>query len=225
MFVTISVNAQAALFVLLFGDKVASEKFHLSLDIGANYSTLEGYEDGNGKLGLHFGLGTHLMLSERWYLAPEFKPLSPRGATDLENPIEVPAELNVKDSKSDLTLSYIDVPVLVQHRFPNGFYISAGPQISFLTGAKQQTEFELDTGTMIDVEEDVKKYFNNIDYSFPVEIAYALKDKRGGKGLDIRARYSYGFNDLFDDVEGASANASVFQFILTFPFVENVGSE
>lgn len=31
---SISLNAQAALFAILFGDKVASEKFNISLELG-----------------------------------------------------------------------------------------------------------------------------------------------------------------------------------------------
>ena len=39
-------HSQAALFVLIFGDKVASEKFHLSLDAGVNISQMPGLNNG-----------------------------------------------------------------------------------------------------------------------------------------------------------------------------------
>ena len=35
-------KAQAAILALIFGDKVASEKFHLSVDLGMNFSSLTG---------------------------------------------------------------------------------------------------------------------------------------------------------------------------------------
>ena len=41
-----SVYAQAALIALLFGDKVATENFHLSVDIGINISSLPKLEQG-----------------------------------------------------------------------------------------------------------------------------------------------------------------------------------
>ncbi|MCZ6520034.1 MAG: hypothetical protein O6848_00880, partial [Bacteroidetes bacterium] len=62
--------------------------------------------------------------------------------------------------------------------------------------------------------------FESIDFSFPLEIGYAFKNPRGGKGMDIRVRYSYGFNEVFDSSVNQSANLSTFQFILAFPFVE-----
>ena len=46
---TTRVNAQAALLVLLFGDKVASENFYFSLKLGANYSNLTGIDNTTAK--------------------------------------------------------------------------------------------------------------------------------------------------------------------------------
>jgi len=77
--ITHRVNGQAALFILLFGDKVASQKFHLSMHGGINISNFCGLDDGKSLIGLYFGLGSHLKLSDNWYLVPEFKPVSTKG--------------------------------------------------------------------------------------------------------------------------------------------------
>ena len=219
------IKAQAALFVLIFGDKVASENFHLSLDVGLNVSQMSGFNDGKILVGLNFGLGTHIKLNDRWFLAPEFKPLSPKGARDVSNPIELPTEFEGSGSNSKIKLNYIEVPVLIQHRLPIGLYFSAGPQFSFLSSASQQTEITLTNGTVVDIEQDLKDDFKGFDWGFPVEIGYAWKDKRKGKGLDLRVRYAYGFNEVFEETTSRSANHSTFQFMLTFPFVENVSKE
>ncbi|MDH3710182.1 MAG: PorT family protein [Cyclobacteriaceae bacterium] len=213
-------QAQAALFILIFGDKVASENFHLSLDIGLNAAKMSGFDDGKSLIGLNFGLGTHIKINDRWYLAPEFKPLSPKGARDVANPIDLDEQFEVDETNSKIKLNYIEVPLLVQYRLPAGWYFSAGPQLSFLTSAKQETEIILTSGTLVDVEQDLKDNFKSFDWSIPVEVGYAFKEKRGGKGIDLRLRYTYGFNDVFESGTDLSANHSTFQFILTFPFVE-----
>lgn len=80
---TAKVKSQAALLALIFGDKVASEKFHLSVDLGMNFASMPGLEKQNGTHGFYFGLGTFIKLNDKWALTPEFKPLSPRGAKDV----------------------------------------------------------------------------------------------------------------------------------------------
>ena len=213
-------NAQAALFILILGDKVASEEFHLSLDAGLNYSSLNGYDDGNSALGPNFGLGTHIKLSDRWHLAPEIKFLSRRGIKDVEIPVTIPPEFEDSETTSRISLNYIDIPILVQYKFENGLYFSAGPQISFLTEALQKTGVVLANGNTVDIEQDLKDNFSGIDYSFPVEIAYGIKSVRGGKGVDFRLRYLYGLSEVFESNTGLSANHSMLQFFVTLPFVE-----
>lgn len=213
-------QAQAALFILIFGDKVASENFHLSLDIGLNAAQMSGFDDGKSLIGLNFGLGTHIKINDRWYLAPEFKPLSRKGARDVANPIDLDEQFDVDETTSKIKLNYIELPLLVQYRLPAGWYFSAGPQLSFLTSAKQETEIILTSGTLVDLEQDLDDNFESFNWSVPVEVGYAFKEKRGGKGLDLRLRYTYGFNEVFESDTGLSANHSTFQFILTFPFVE-----
>lgn len=214
-------HAQAALFILIFGDKVASEEFHLSLDAGLNFSTLNGYDDGKMRIGINFGLGTHFKLSDHWHLAPEVKFLSRRGVHDVENPITIPEEFETSDIQSDIVFNYIDVPILAQYKFENGLYFSTGPQISFLTEAKQKTEIILDNGNSVDVEQNLKDYFSNVSFSFPVEIAFGIKSIRGTDGgVDFRLRYLYSLNEVFESKTNLSANHSMFQFFITLPFVK-----
>ena len=215
-----SANSQAALFILLFGEKVASENFYLSMDFGLNFSNLQGYEDGSMLIGPNFGLGTHIKLSDSWYLNPEFKPLSSRGVSDVINPIPLPPEYADSETGSDVRLRYMEIPILAQYRLENGLYFSAGPQISFLSRARQLTEIVLPSGVIVDVEQDIKDDFNGIDYSVPVEIGYQLAKPLAGKGVEVRLRYNHGLNDVFKDSNISSANNSSFQFFLTFPFIE-----
>jgi hypothetical protein len=213
---------QAALIVLILGDKVATEEFHLSIDGALNLSNFTGIEESKMGAGVNFGLGTHIKMGEKWHLKPEFKPLSRKKATSI-NPIStVPGELTNIDSK--VTLNYIDVPVLLQYNVTPQLYFSAGPQVSFLTGANQFSTGELENGRESTIKIDTKSFFNSVDFSFPVEAGYTvhLATKRSTSTMDVNifGRYEYGFLDVFKNPEDGSSKISLFQVGLSLPFIK-----
>jgi hypothetical protein len=213
-------HGQAALLVLILGDKVATEKFHLSIDGALNLSSLQNPGLGKNSLGVNFGLGTHLKLGERWFLETDFKPLSQKGAKSV-NPI-VPIPPDIETSNTSLKLNYIDIPFLLQYKFGSELFIAVGPQISFLTNASQNSE-GVSSGRNISTEQDIKSLFNNIDYSIAAELRYSLSIKRKGIKVDVDtfARYSYGLSEIFKDSATGSAKISNFQFGLSFPFIKS----
>lgn len=213
-----SVYAQAALIALLFGDKVATENFHLSVDIGMNISSLPNLEQGGSTTGLYFGLGTFIKLNDTWALTPEFKPLSPRGATNV-NPINNYSSL-LSDPSYDISLRFIDVPILIQRKINNKFFISAGPQISFLTGASQISTGRLQNGNNAELSVDVKSTFESIYLSLPLEIGYSFTDLMKGKAADLKIRYNFGLNEMIADSSYGSSNGSTVQIFLSFPFIK-----
>lgn len=213
---------QAALIVLILGDKVATEEFHLSIDGAINLSDFTGIDGSKMGGGVNFGLGTHIKLGEKWHLKPEFKPLSRKKATSINPITAVPGELTSTDSK--VTLNYIDIPVLLQYNVTPQLYFSAGPQVSFLTGANQFTTGDLEEGRESIIKIDTKSFFNSVDFSFPVEAGYTvhLATKRSSSTMDINifGRYEYGFLDVFKDPEDGSSKISMFQIGLSMPFIK-----
>jgi hypothetical protein len=227
-FLTIPIAAsygQAALIVLILGDKVATEQFHLSIDGALNLSSFTGIEEAKMGAGVNFGLGTHIKLGEKWHLKPEFKPLSRKKATSINtiNSVPgVPGEFTIKESK--LTLNYLDIPVLLQYNITPQFYLSAGPQVSFLTGANQFSTGDLSDGKESTIKIDVKSYFQTVNVSFPVEAGYTLRlaTKRSTSKMDINifARYEYDFLEIFKDPATGSSKISLFQIGLSMPFIK-----
>ncbi len=213
---------QAALIVLILGDKVATEQFHLSIDGAINISALPGLDAGKTCGGVNFGLGTHIKLGDKWHLKPEFKPLSRKGAKSI-NPISsVPGEIEIDETK--LKLNYLDIPVLLQYNITPKLFVSAGPQISILTGVNQISFGTKADGAETSVKIDTKSYFNKTNFSFPVEAGYtvSLATKRSTSKLDINifARYEYGFIQVFKDPAVGSSNISLFQIGLSLPFIK-----
>ena len=203
---------------LLFGDRVASEKFHLSLDLGANYSSLPGIKNQQGVFGVYFGLGTNIKLNEKWALTPEFKPLSPRGARQV--PPLNDYSLVLTDPQYEIALNFIDVPILLQYRPGTKWLFSTGPQISFLTRANQLAEGKLPNGNSVSISESIKSSFHKVYFAVPLEVGYRLSSARKGKGLNVKMRYNIGVSDMISNTSYGSSTGSTFQFFLSFPFIK-----
>ena len=212
------VNAQAALIVLLVGDKVATEKFHLSVDAGLNIASLPGLKNQQATHGLYFGLGTFIKLNEKWALTPEFKPLSPRGANQVVPLRDYATSLSSATYRFEL--NYIDVPLLVQYKLSEKLFASAGPQISFLTSATQIASGNIPAGTAVEIKEKMKSNFSATYFSFPIEAGYHLSDARKGKGMDVKIRYAVGLSNMIAATNYGSSNGSTFQVFLSFPFIK-----
>src|SRR5450759_4227685 len=108
----------ASLF-LLFTAK--AQDVHFGVKGGLNISQLH-FSDNtstNSKAGLHLGVLAHIHLTKTWAIQPEFF-YSMEGAK------------NVGNSGVTYNLNYLNVPVLLQYMFENGFRLEGGPQIGFL---------------------------------------------------------------------------------------------
>ena len=211
-------QGQAALLVLIFGDKAATENFHFTLDLGVNVATLPGLSTGSAVVNPYFGLGTYIKINDNWAFVPEFKPLSPRGADGVRSLVDSVNNPAISDADVKYKFSYIDIPMQIQRNLGPKFYVRAGPQVSFLTGASIEAKGGLISGQEFTTSEDIKGDLSPIDVAFPIDVGYRIVKARGFKGIDVRARYCPGFIEVFED-SPLSSNNNMFQFFLSFPFV------
>jgi hypothetical protein len=222
--ITLSASyGQAGLLVLILGDKVATENFYLSIDGALNISTLPGLAEYKTIVGVNYGLGVHIKLGEKWFLKPEFKPLSRKGATKVNPITSVSGDITLDETK--IKMNYIDFPLLVQYNVTPKLFISAGPQISFVTDANQYVYGTQQDGLETTVKVTTKSFFNKTNFSFPVEAGYCftLTNKKSTSKLNVNvfARYEYGFLEIFKDPAVGSANISLFQIGLSLPFIKS----
>ena len=128
-------------------------------------------------------------------------------------------DLLVDPESSDWKLSYIDIPVLLKVRLGDRFRISAGPQVSILTGATDTYMSSPIDGTVLTTELDIKLEINTIDAGAVIDFEYILAPTKGGKGINLYVRYYKGFIDLLKENSGDRFTTSMIQFGATFPFV------
>src|SRR4029077_5243598 len=79
-------------------------------------------------------------------------------------------------------LNYINVPVLGQYMFADGFRLQTGPQVGILTTAKTQNG---------DLEVDYDNAYKNLDFGWSFGASYITHS-----GLGFDGRYNLGITDI-----------------------------
>lgn len=217
---TTSLHAQAALFALLFGDKVATENFNVSLEAGGTFMSYSNLEDhGKSKMGLNFGIGGNIKLNENWFICPNIYFLAKRNlflnhySLNSGNP---DLDFLFKDAPTRITLNYIDIPVFFSYQTNNKRYrFSLAPQLSLLQ--KSRAEFQRSEG---DFTQNFDGYTRDVDYGMMADIGYILGKAHKGKGIHIHLRYYYGFSDILKDQISTAHNRSNYLSLhLSLPFI------
>jgi hypothetical protein len=177
-----TVNAQHSAQKFTIGIKGGLNAYNINNDNGTDYKS---------RVGFHAGLLGHLHLAPQLALQPEVV-YSQQGAV---------AELANVETK--LNLGYINVPILIQYMFDNGFRIQAGPQLGLLLGAKSKVGGN---------ETDIKDNFKSIDFGIGAGIGYV--DPSSGFGVD--ARYNLGLSNINENTAADKSYNRGFQLGLFY---------
>lgn len=174
--------AVAVLGIVGMNAQVDMEAVQVGARAGYNLSSLRGdaAEDVDTKSlsGYHAGLFVEVPISERFSIQPEVI-YSTQGAK---------WEVN-DDNFTKLKTQYLSVPILAKFYVAEGFNLQAGPQISFMTGAKSEGEI---LGVAFD-NDDVKDGLKGTDFGLLLGAGYKISE-----GVTVDARYGLGFSDVFD---------------------------
>jgi len=121
------------------------------------------------KAGIHLGLLGHIHMADHWAFQPELV-YSSQGA-------------RFSEANNRLNLNYLNVPLLVQYMFDNGFRLQAGPQVGFLVNAN----------TLVgDNKVDVKSEYQNVDLGVSLGASYVHPPS----GFGVDARYNLGLTEI-----------------------------
>lgn len=152
---------------------VKAQHSNIGIKGGLNLYNLVNENSNTGKsiVGIHLGLISHIHLNDQFAIQPEVV-LSTQGS-----------EFEPGGSKMRLNLNYINVPILLQYMFDNGFRLQAGPQIGFLVNAKTE---------VTNAEFDQKDDFETIDVGAGFGIGYINPSSNFG----VDARYNLGLSDI-----------------------------
>jgi hypothetical protein len=172
---------------------------HVNLGIKGGVNVYNIHNDDNTKydprIGYHFGLLGHIHFNKHFAFQPEIV-FSAEGAKSKEN-----------NGSPKLNLDYINVPVLFQYMFDNGFRLQAGPQAGFLVSAQAKN-----SSNSTDIKNDLKP----IDFGASIGISYVFPPT----GFGVDARYNLGLSNINKNSSANSTNRG-FQFGLFYIFGYN----
>jgi Outer membrane protein beta-barrel domain len=178
-----------ALSITLFAGKAAAQHaagtpyFNLGVKGGLNIYNINNDNSStyDTKTGFNLGLIGHVHLTRQIALQPEAY-YSLQGAKYTTLGID-----------TKINLSYINVPVLLQYMFDNGFRLQAGPQIGFLINAESKT-----SNTNVSIMNNLKK----VDFALSAGIGYVHPPS----GFGIDARYNFGLSNINKSSSTKSTN-------------------
>lgn len=159
------------LCAIMMTSTLQAQHFNVGVKGGLNaYNVTGGNFD--QKLGVHLGLLGHLHLTENFGLQPEIY-YSMQGG-------------EFRNADTNLNLGYINIPVLLQYMFNNGFRLQAGPQIGVLASANTVAG-----NTTVDVKDNYK----NIDLGLGLGASYVHPPT----GFGVDARYNLGMTNISEN--------------------------
>jgi hypothetical protein len=175
--------ATMATAAILFTNAANAQNVNIGIKGGLNVYNINNdngakYDD---KVGFNVGLLGHIHLTKQLALQPELV-YSTQGAKSTTAGIE-----------TKLNLGYINVPILLQYMFDNGFRLQAGPQIGFLTSAKAKTG---------STEFDFKSSLKSVDVAIGAGLGYV----HPASGLGLDARYNIGLSNINENSSVKSYN-------------------
>lgn len=170
------------------------------------------------KLGFHAGAFVNIPISKQFSLQPEVL-YNQMGAKDvLSSTKEVtPDGTTIKTKVEDkVTMNYISVPLMVQMRPTDKFYIEAGPEFSYFLDGKSKGKTKV-TGNGTSVEtasEDLDKdQINKFNFGLGLGLGYDITSNIG-----INARYVNSLTKIEKSSPAAENNNRVFQLGLNYKF-------
>lgn len=181
--------------VLLSSAVIAQTGAVFGLKGGLNLSNwnIEGDAETEMKTGVHVAGLAHIHLNPQWAIQPELQFSTQGAEVDFGNNQEFTWNMN-----------YINVPVMVQYMFNNGFRLEAGPYVGFLVGAKMEDV----NGN----EDDVKDEFKKVDAGLGFGLNYLTTS-----GFGFGGRYNLGLSDINEGRTSKTQNR-VIQLSLFYMF-------
>lgn len=173
----------------IFSFSQSTAKFGIKAGLNIANLKVEDFDNTDSRLGLHAGLYAHLHLAPQWALQPEVVYSAEGAKFDFGGG----EEATIKND-------YVNIPVMLQYMFDNGFRIEAGPQLGLLVSSKIEDQ----DGN----EEDAKDSFKSTNVSIGFGLNYLTYS-----GFGVGGRYNLGVSNIADgsgDTKGRNFQISLF---------------
>lgn len=175
-------NLSIAVAAILIMSNASAQKINVGIKGGFNQYNIhnDNGAEYDAKSGFHLGLLGHIHLAKQLALQPELI-YSAQGA-----------EYTTSNVNTKIKLGYINVPLMVQYMFNNGFRLEAGPQVGFLINAESETNNNTT---------DIGDNLNTVDFALGAGLGYVTSS-----GFGVDARYNLGLSNINESGSVKSTN-------------------
>lgn len=173
---------------------------HFGLKAGLNVANIKfsGVSKNNldPRFGFHFGGLAHIHITPSVGIQPEI-------VYSTEGVKQQVARGEEVTWKTD----YVNVPIMLQYMFDNGFRLEAGPQFGLMVNAKSEDQDG--------VEDNEAQFFKSANVSLGFGLGYLAYS-----GFGVGGRYNAGLSNILEDGNG-TAKASNFQISVFYMLDRN----
>ncbi len=177
----------------LTAQKKQSPPVEFGLKAGLNISNAHVQNSNNpdSKASFYAGALAHIHVTRQFAIQPEIM-YSGQGYLQ-----------KVAGADHKINLGYINIPVLAQLMFGEGFRLETGPQLGLLAGAHDKVN-----KVSVDIKDNLKK----IDFAWVFGVGYLTPS-----GFGVDARYNLGISNI-NDVNSTNVNNRVFAVGVFYQF-------
>ncbi|WP_128572340.1 porin family protein [Chryseobacterium sp. P1-3] len=209
---------QLQLLHLLLKKDVQPVRFGIKAGGNSAYFSAQKFGMNSQKLGFHAGAFVNIPVSKQFSIQPEVL-YNQMGARDVIS--STPIENGTVKIQDKVTMNYISVPLMVQMRPTEKFYVEAGPEFSYFINGKNKgdvtrttTTGGITTTTTQSHSEDVDKdQINKFNFGLGLGLGYDITNNIG-----ISARYVNSLTKIDKSRPAAENNNRVFQLGLNYKF-------
>jgi hypothetical protein len=202
-------NAQA-LLIILFGDKLSTEKFQLGINADLVFSSLTNTGEADPRFSWAFGAYGEIKLGEHWHLQPEITVKTPAGAKGMPvttpgSPFSSPTGDTTLDSiraAGTVTRSanYLTLPLLVKY-VTGPLNIGVGGSLGILTGASDELVSDVERGAL-NLTASSTDSLSTFDAGLIASLSYAFRPQKRMRSMRVDAKFYYGLTNTVKDHTG-----------------------
>ncbi len=212
-FLLLAGSAQAAqsqaLLIILFGDKLSTEKFQMGINADVTFSGLTGLNDASTRLSWAFGAYGEINLGKHWRLQPEFTAKTPAGASQITpgtagNPFRPTGDPPIDDAIANghvtRSANYLTLPLMLKY-VAGRIGIGVGGQVGLLTGASDELISDVDQGALR-LKRSVKDTLNTWDAGLVASLDFSFRPQDKMRSMRLNAKFYYGLMDTLRENPG-----------------------
>lgn len=193
---------------LLFGDALNTPKIEFGLIGGVNRSNFLEIEDAEALSTYNLGFYFHINVKNNSFISTGVlvksnvgasgMPVYPIGDDDFDGVFQ--------DAILTTKVNYFYVPILLQQRFNNRWYLEGGIQAGLRSKAYDDFDKDYNEGKL-NYELDVRDQYARLDFGLMAGVGY--KTKKILKSMSIGINYYYGLVDVYKDPNITKKNSYV----------------